>query len=406
MRNCSKKDYPQIFFGAQDADGLLRAFFSGKPLFLPGTKDSREWARAFNRVQLKNLLSPQEFMFLSVEKFISNQVINSARRPRIAEEITRPGNSTKSIMVPDFQFFDSNALWLSEVISRWFGCPTKMNLFITPPGEQTLPVHTDGHDVLVYQVSGTKNWSLYSNKLTGYSHFQGRVFPNPGRPQFQQALNPGNFLFLTKGTPHAAIATDRTSIHISIGLHPLSTKLFQSAVAGRVRIQKKFFETKRGVLLGGHQSSARRIRRGQIFLDLEAMGIPMQTDFLKNAYAKNLKLPSPPVGWRNKQKKISPDQVFLSQARHFNFYAATKGQTLMIGQGQEILLPGVFARPLEVLSDSFLVSAKDMKTVIPSSKNRNVFFDICRRTNLLLPLGTGFPAGRIQKMLDTVHLIA
>jgi ribosomal protein L16 Arg81 hydroxylase len=38
------------------------------------------------------------------------------------------------------------------------GHPCQANAYLTPPGSQGFAVHSDSHDVFVFQTAGTKQW--------------------------------------------------------------------------------------------------------------------------------------------------------------------------------------------------------------------------------------------------------
>ena len=71
------------------------------------------------------------------------------------------------------------------------GHPCQANAYLTPPGSQGFAVHSDSHDVFVFQTAGAKQWEV---------HGEG----GPG----DLLLEPGVVAYLPTGTPHAARAQE------------------------------------------------------------------------------------------------------------------------------------------------------------------------------------------------------
>ena len=85
------------------------------------------------------------------------------------------------------------------------GHPCQANAYLTPPGAQGFAVHSDSHDVFVFQTHGHKQWEV---------HTEGRVD--------DVLLEPGLSMYLPTGTPHAARAQDAASLHVTLGINQLT----------------------------------------------------------------------------------------------------------------------------------------------------------------------------------------
>ena len=98
--------------------------------------------------------------------------------------------------------------------------PFRVNAFLTPPGRKGFNLHYDTHEVIVLQVSGTKNWRICDNPLPlpheeqQYSH----ALTDSANVIAELTLHPGDMLYLPRGYIHDASSTDTTSLHISIAL--------------------------------------------------------------------------------------------------------------------------------------------------------------------------------------------
>jgi len=102
------------------------------------------------------------------------------------------------------------------------GHPTQVNAYITPPGSRGLAVHSDGHDVFVLQVFGTKAWQVFEREDGA----------GEGRPLVDVEVQPGDCLYIPKGFPHAARAQERACGHLTVGiLSPTWRRALDEAVS-------------------------------------------------------------------------------------------------------------------------------------------------------------------------------
>lgn len=85
------------------------------------------------------------------------------------------------------------------------GHPCQANAYLTPPGSQGFAVHSDTHDVFVFQTAGTKQWEVHG--------------PDGAE---DITLEPGLAMYLPTGTPHAARAQDTVSLHVTVGINQLT----------------------------------------------------------------------------------------------------------------------------------------------------------------------------------------
>lgn len=104
------------------------------------------------------------------------------------------------------------------------GHPCQANAYLTPPGSQGFSVHSDTHDVFVFQTHGCKLWEVH---------------PSPGDDDAgarEVLLEPGLTMYLPAGTPHAARAQDAVSLHVTIGINQLTWRtLMDRAVQQALR---------------------------------------------------------------------------------------------------------------------------------------------------------------------------
>ena len=82
------------------------------------------------------------------------------------------------------------------------GHPCQANAYLTPPGSQGFALHSDTHDVFVFQTFGAKEWEVHDD---AGAH---RVM-----------MLPGTSMYLPTGTPHAARTQATASLHVTIGIN-------------------------------------------------------------------------------------------------------------------------------------------------------------------------------------------
>jgi ribosomal protein L16 Arg81 hydroxylase len=109
------------------------------------------------------------------------------------------------------------------------GHPVQINAYITPPESQGFAPHHDVHDVFVLQVSGRKHWIVHppvvDNPLGNqpFNGFKAEIGERVGEEALiDTTLEPGDALYLPRGTIHSAQALGEISIHLTVGVHPLT----------------------------------------------------------------------------------------------------------------------------------------------------------------------------------------
>jgi hypothetical protein len=109
------------------------------------------------------------------------------------------------------------------------GHPVQINAYITPPQNTGFAPHYDVHDVFVLQVSGGKRWVIHEPVIVDPLADQPWEKRRPAvaaraaePPLIDTVLAPGDALYLPRGTVHAAAATGQTSIHLTVGIHPVT----------------------------------------------------------------------------------------------------------------------------------------------------------------------------------------
>ncbi|GAA1888479.1 cupin domain-containing protein [Streptantibioticus ferralitis] len=111
---------------------------------------------------------------------------------------------------------------LGSVLGAELSARIQCNIYVTPAGNRGFVPHYDTHDVFIAQVHGTKHWRLagqpYALPLHGRPYDKSQPEPEPEQ---EIDLSAGDLLYLPRGTVHSAASNETTSVHITIGVHPL-----------------------------------------------------------------------------------------------------------------------------------------------------------------------------------------
>ncbi len=109
------------------------------------------------------------------------------------------------------------------------GHPVQINAYVTPPQNQGFAPHYDVHDVIVLQVAGRKQWTIHEPVVEApldnqpWDQRKPAVVERAAQPPLiDTVLEPGDALYLPRGTIHAAQALGEVSVHLTIGVHPVT----------------------------------------------------------------------------------------------------------------------------------------------------------------------------------------
>lgn len=117
------------------------------------------------------------------------------------------------------------------------GHPVQANAYITPASNRGFDPHFDVHDVFVLQTTGSKRWTVHapvhrdplsSQPWTDYRTAVARRAHE--EPVLDIVLEPGDALYLPRGWIHSAQALGETSVHLTIGVSPVTVRDVLAAI--------------------------------------------------------------------------------------------------------------------------------------------------------------------------------
>ncbi len=118
------------------------------------------------------------------------------------------------------------------------GNPVQVNAYVTPPSNRGFSAHYDVHDVFVLQVAGGKRWTIHPPVLADPLRSQPWTDRSAAvsvqartEPAIDAVLNPGDRLYLPRGWLHSAEALGEVSVHLTVGVHPVTRYAVVQALA-------------------------------------------------------------------------------------------------------------------------------------------------------------------------------
>jgi len=113
------------------------------------------------------------------------------------------------------------------------------NIYITPPGSQGFALHYDPHDIFLMQIKGPKTWLIYdSGEELPITY---RSFKNEPKLVSKFDIHSGDFLYIPRGTPHEAYASESSTIHVNFSLKPVYGFHLIEEIARIAADHEKFF---------------------------------------------------------------------------------------------------------------------------------------------------------------------
>ena len=116
---------------------------------------------------------------------------------------------------------------LADTLSSALATIVQANLYLTPETHTGICPHFDTHDVLVCQCAGTKRWRFYRDyarkqALPAQNMQHDYVRHVPGEVSQDIRMEPGDVLYVPRGTMHDACAEHGDSLHLTFSLSALT----------------------------------------------------------------------------------------------------------------------------------------------------------------------------------------
>ncbi|MES4901058.1 MULTISPECIES: JmjC domain-containing protein [unclassified Streptomyces] len=108
---------------------------------------------------------------------------------------------------------------LTRDLEQVFRSHIQVNAYASWTSREGFGTHWDDHDVVVFQVEGSKRWRIYGPTRVNplYRDLEAPGAPT-GEPLAELSLRAGDMLYLPRGWWHAVAATEGRSLHLTCGL--------------------------------------------------------------------------------------------------------------------------------------------------------------------------------------------
>jgi len=112
---------------------------------------------------------------------------------------------------------------LAERLERLFYVCVGINMYAAWRVSRGFNVHWDDHDVLILQVAGRKEWTIYgeTNKYPVAPTPETEA-NKPADPLWKGIVEAGDLLYIPRGWWHIALPLDEPTIHLTVGLNQVT----------------------------------------------------------------------------------------------------------------------------------------------------------------------------------------
>jgi hypothetical protein len=207
-----------------DADEFLATYWNRRPLHTASTDDLR-YADLLGIDTLDTLLNSLTYRPSAIRLFKAGQQVDNSEVLQMARAGGRgTGLPTVDITAVKQRFVDGTTVVLEGLHRHWpplqrlcqhledvLTQAVQANAYLTPPHASGLPPHEDAHDVIVLQTYGEKHWQIHEARQN-----------SPADEPTNLVLRPGQALYLPRGTTHSASTLDQPSVHVTVGIKPMT----------------------------------------------------------------------------------------------------------------------------------------------------------------------------------------
>jgi len=146
----------------------------------------------------------------------------AARRPRLrAPDLTNHLQQGATLIVDSVDEVHEPITDLAEELERSLQSRIQVNMYAGWRTSRGFDLHWDGHDVLILQVAGRKQWGIYGVTrewpLPGDASKEAKTPPKA--PVWEGMLEEGDLLYIPRGWWHVAVPLDEPTLHLTVGLH-------------------------------------------------------------------------------------------------------------------------------------------------------------------------------------------
>ncbi len=195
---------------------FLRYNWTTKAITISG-KGQKAFTHLFSWDKLNNLLNFHQIKYPDLRLAYDGKVLDEAEN----RDLKHWCQKGATLIIDQVHLRIPEIKKLASELSYDLGYKTQVNAYCSWSSTQGFSCHYDTHEVIVLQVEGTKQWSIYSDTLKYPLKDQksAKLTPPEGEPLLSCILHPGDVLYVPRGHWHYAMAQADPSIHLTIGIH-------------------------------------------------------------------------------------------------------------------------------------------------------------------------------------------
>jgi len=211
-------------------EAFYETYFEQALLHISRTGEKNSYGHLFHLSNLDQCLSRMvNHNSVSVVKSKEDKRIRQPIRPNTRNPMVTFYDAFyqgHTIIVNGIQQHLDSAETLTHDLGHDLGCRVHINMYVTPPNATGFTSHWDGHDVLILQLAGKKDWAFFEGgpdlpPINERDEVTYEVDDEPVGDPFQEiVLEPGDLLYVPCGLIHRASSLEETTIHWTVGLHP------------------------------------------------------------------------------------------------------------------------------------------------------------------------------------------
>jgi ribosomal protein L16 Arg81 hydroxylase len=287
---------------------------------------------------------------------VQGQTITDTVDPEKIYELFRAGATVTwcslNHIVPDMRDF-------TRLISEKMAVRTDTVAFLTPAGKKGYPPHHDPVDLFIVQLEGSKHWKLWNPPTPRLGDNAQYTLEGLGEPEIEVSLQPGDVLYLPYGTPHAATAEGKASLHLSVMMRPrmwrdLLRETFEELVSAEVFTEYPHI----GELRAADVESLFKEKIHELAARLESVDASTELDRLADL-GRHLEGSSAGNSFQALADldDISPEARLRRGRAPLSFGDDDNGRTQMTVNGHKIAVPTPIAETLAALGPDASIAA-------------------------------------------------
>lgn len=218
---------PALFHGDQDRFGTL---FSWDILSDVISRVSPDSSQIRLNQDARNIAESE---WISTHISTDGRVFRTLRTPQLLELLHKGATLVVDAVDRTHRPLGS----LARTLERDLRTPVQINAYSAWGESPGFGMHWDGHDVLILQIAGQKEWTLFGGPRRPWpmeQDIEENPAPSSEAEQTVMVLAPGDVLHVPRGWWHSARAMDGPTLHLTVGIpRPTGVDLLQW-LAGRM----------------------------------------------------------------------------------------------------------------------------------------------------------------------------